>query len=180
MHQQHPPPPQHHLMDAYQRTMYSSTPSKSLTTTTSGAYSLDSQPYSLPHDQQQQQEQYQQLGQPDYQKEYYQLLSLYKKEKAYHEKTVSQLALNNEEIKTELGIVNDNLNQLAQENEQLYQTIQEKDKIQAEMNKQLEIVTKTANALYLKIREFKCRYYENYQKQSAWNSGNDAAVQHET
>lgn len=163
MHQQQQT--QQHLLDPYQRTMYSSTPSKSLTTTSSGAYSLDSQPYSLPNSQNQ--PQYHQQQQQYHYQQHHENQPLSLSERDNYERTISQLALENEELKTELGIINDNLNLLSQENEQLHKTIQEKDTIQIEMNKQLEIVTKTANALYLKIREFKCRFYE---RQSSWGS----------
>lgn len=76
------------------------------------------------------------------------------------QQTVSSLALENEELKFELG-------QLREENAQLYQSIQEKELIQEQMRSQLEVVTKTAYTLYEKFRAFKCRYYEE-RRNNAW------------
>lgn len=76
------------------------------------------------------------------------------------QKKISQLGLENEELKVEMDQMQAKIEELAAENKQLYQALQEKEAIQAKMNVQLHTVTTTAYTLYEKLRAFKCRYYE--------------------
>lgn len=73
---------------------------------------------------------------------------------------ISNLNLENEELKYEL-METKRLNQrLLKEIQEKDEVIQEKEAIQNKMGHQLAIVTKTAQTLYEKFRAFKCRYYE--------------------
>lgn len=74
--------------------------------------------------------------------------------------TMSKLALENEELKFELSQTRRDFEELSMENQQMYQSLQEKEALQTKMAKQLDIVTKTAYALYEKFRALKCRYYQ--------------------
>lgn len=51
---------------------------------------------------------------------------------------------------------------LRRENEQLKQTIQEKDQIISELGRLKEIVTHAAHTLYNRFRVFKAKYYEEH------------------
>lgn len=79
------------------------------------------------------------------------------------QRRASELALENEELKYEVE-------QLKLDNQRLARIVEEKDAIQVKMSSQIEYVTKTAYALYEKFRSFKCRYYEEQQRNSAWFS----------
>ena len=75
------------------------------------------------------------------------------------QRNISDLALENEELKYELKLLRD-------ENTQLSETIDEKEAIQTKMDRQLETVTKIAQTFYEKFRAFKYKYYQT--QQNAW------------
>lgn len=81
------------------------------------------------------------------------------------QKKISQLGLENEELKVEMDQMRERIDELVVANKQLYQALQEKEAIQSKMNVQLHTVTTTAYTLYERLRAFKCRYYEE-QRQS--------------
>lgn len=69
------------------------------------------------------------------------------------QRSLSELALENELLKYELAKANG-------ENERLLQCLQDKDLAQAEINRHLENVSKFAYTLHDKFREFKLKYYK--------------------
>lgn len=75
-----------------------------------------------------------------------------------YERRISQLGAENEELKSEIYLINHDLQKAVEEKEELYKLLEEKER---KMTEQLDIVTRTAYALYEKIRAFKVRYYGN-------------------
>lgn len=76
------------------------------------------------------------------------------------QKNLSDLALENEELKVEMEEMRKTIDFLTAENRQLYQSLQEKEAIQSKMSTQLNIVTEAVYTLYERLCRFKRRYYE--------------------
>lgn len=75
--------------------------------------------------------------------------------------SLSQLALENEELKFELEQMRQHCHELSAENQQLHQTVQDQREIQTKMKKQLNTVTRTVYVIYERFKSLKCRYYED-------------------
>lgn len=73
---------------------------------------------------------------------------------------LSQLALENEELKFELEQYRQRCHELDAENQQLHQTVQDQHEIQTKMKKQLNTVTKTVYVIYERFKSLKSRYYQ--------------------
>lgn len=95
------------------------------------------------------------------------------------QKSLSQVAFENEELKHELNQARRDVEELAtenqqlyQENQQLYQENQQKDITRQKMGEKLAFVTQAAFTLCDKLGALKCRYYE--EKNNAWLIGSAA------
>lgn len=74
--------------------------------------------------------------------------------------SLSELALENEELKLELKRLARKCHELSNENQQLHQTVQDQREIQSKMRKQLATVTRTVYVIYERFKSLKSRYYE--------------------
>lgn len=72
----------------------------------------------------------------------------------------SELAFENEALKSELNQALQDVEQLRLENQHLHQVILDKDEIQTRLRSQLNSVIQTAYTFYEKFAAFKCRYYK--------------------
>lgn len=72
----------------------------------------------------------------------------------------SELAFENEALKSELNQALQDVEQLRLENQHLHQIILDKDEVQTKLRSQLNTVIKTAYTFYEKFAAFKCRYYK--------------------
>lgn len=88
------------------------------------------------------------------------------------QKSLSQVAFENEELKHELNQARRDVEELANENQRLSEENQQKDIIRQKMGAKLAYVTQAAVTLCEKLSALKCRYYgENH----AWLTNGSAA-----